>query len=60
MDRPELVLTCRMGKFLGTCSLCPESVFKIEIETYDETHLKHVFWIHCKTIHVHEDTSQIA
>ena len=58
MNEPEMVLTYRMGRFLGTCSLCPESAFKIDVETYDEIHLRRVFRLHCKAIHMHEHASQ--
>jgi hypothetical protein len=52
---PELVLKTHNGKIIGICSSCPESVFKAEIEVYDEHHFKRAFNVHLKAVHMSED-----
>ncbi len=60
MKKPELVLTPHTGRFIGTCSSCPESVFRAKIEIYDENYFKRAFALHFKIVHLCANASQAA
>lgn len=60
MKKPELVVTEYKGRFVATCSACPESVFRAEIAENDQEYFQRAFNLHFKNVHMREDASQAA
>jgi hypothetical protein len=51
MTEPELVLTAPNGVLRGKCSSCPESVFNIKIEPYNQASYDSAFRLHLEHVH---------
>ncbi len=60
MKKPELIITERKGRFIATCSSCPESIFNSELGEKDQDYFQRAFNLHFKTVHMREDASQAA
>ena len=60
MKKPELVVREYKGRFIATCTSCPESVFRSDIATDDRDYFERAFKLHFKTVHMREDASQVA
>ena len=58
MNKPKLVLTALNGVLRGECSSCPESVFSIDIEPYDQASYDRAFRLHLK--HAHNESMRPA
>jgi hypothetical protein len=51
MDEPKLVLRAPDGILKGECSLCPESVFRVQIEPYDQASYDCAYRLHLEYVH---------